>query len=236
MLYKQHIHKRKVFWTKLLNKINLHVFFCLLLLICMSCNQNNATDELIESVDPLLCSEGSLDKNSDSGGYTWSGITVGITSMQEVISKLGEPIRIKQTNIEENSVMVCELIFDKSTFWVSGDTVVGIEFASFGKRSPEEDLPQNIEDLARQYGKPDIVGWSSRYGPNYRLAIWPEKGVAAEILVSDQISKVVSVLYFSPLPTSEFTISTFSFRVKFSRPEIGDVVDTSPQDPFNWDP
>lgn len=218
-----------------MNKTMVNCLFLLLLSLSACYRSSNFMEQSIASNMKDKNNSDNEIEDESIDRMSWFGITVGKSTIEDLNSSFGEPISIRSfISSEDDQSELSQYIYDKSIIWVSNEKVVGIEFATFGKRSPDEVFPETIQDLVALYGQPSIVGWSSRYGPNHRFAVWSQIGVGVEIKLSYQINRPISIVHFEPVGKSDFLKSIFSFLVSLERPIQGDVIDTSEQDPFDW--
>ena len=203
--------------------------------VCLSSCDQAAIVVTRQKEDSGLCNSSKPEEVlTMPSNYSWSGIVIGASTLDDVVTMLGTPKTIKAWGELEGEPAVCRYIYDVPIIWIVGDKVIGIEFATSGKHAPDLPLPQTLEDIKHLYDYPSVVGWSSLNDPNYRAVVWTEEGVKIEILPSMN-NRVFSIFYFSPMSLNDFLDSRLSGLVLNSRPTNTDIIDTLPQDPFNWE-
>ncbi|MCP5099824.1 MAG: hypothetical protein GY943_30075 [Chloroflexi bacterium] len=207
-------------------------FLCLIVLVACTKLAREEKENLMESGD---CISSGTNSELTSIGYTWKQITIGVSTKEDVIEQFGEPKFIRTQTPQPSLPSVCWYVYDEANFWIDNETVIGIQLPAFGKYAQENDFPINIIILKESYGKPDIVGWSSTLGPNYRVLVWLNQGIEVDVFVGDDNPRITSVLHFGSITVETFYNSPFVQLVSGTRPVNTDEIDPLPKDPFNWD-
>lgn len=172
-----------------------------------------------------------------SAAWTWSGITVGITTEDELLAKLGEPSSI--TAWPSNEPQACiyryQDLNNHPTFWLADSKVVGACFSTYDEQTRLDGQPATFNQAKELYGRAEIVGWTLSLGAGYRSVVWLRYGVLAEISYRGK-QNIGTITYFMPMNEEEFRNSVWSTLVMETNPTTKtDNVDTYPQDPFNWE-
>lgn len=164
-------------------------------------------------------------------GPEWTGLTIGESTVQELISKVGvEPILL------DNGAWLIYLPERYIYFCESNQIITSIKVAS---NSFDTDEQLYIDDLIAFYGVPDATAYV--LGLEYsRVFFWFEDGIAAEVFVYDKDANFrrVTALVFLPYQALE----DFESRYPYNR-TCGDTFCGEPffgyepeqLNPFNFD-
>lgn len=190
---------------------------------------------------------------------SWKNITPGKTSLDEIVSMYGNPDEIKHGNgitnliyrnhssfkprtrvdiiiAKKNSSYVVKAVFGDSLFW-------GFPQERY---IPSNDFV-NLEQIIIRYGKPSKVTWAPQNLMRYLM--WPEQGIAviAEPKYKPTLTwreiEVNGIIVFEPMNLNRYICSTYhwasvsnfifpSFKMP---PQIPDMRDIFPEDPYDWD-
>lgn len=203
----------------------------------MSCSQTTSRQETLMILDNCNTS----DRNravQDTSNWTWLDITICVSTKQDLIEVLGQPKIIRAWPVEGREKLTDNYHYefdDYLIFWVATNKVIGIGFSSRNSQFLQtENLPKAINEAKEFYGRPELIGWSV-YGSWYRSVVWPDRGVLAEVRIANDLdeSRIVNIIYFTPMTKDEFTHSPWAKFFLTLRPE-SDNIEMLPQDPFNW--
>jgi hypothetical protein len=171
----------------------------------------------------------------EEASWSWQGITIGVSTEQDVVAAFGEPDRI-HTWRDERGIRGCVYRYQRPnlypTFILAGDRVIGIDLRTEpGETGPAGQL-ETIDNVRELFGRADIVGYSGDLGAGYRSVVWLDEGILAQAIVSGPI---VYIIYFTPMTESEFADSMWSGLVLYTNPTLEtDYADHFPRDPFDW--
>lgn len=127
-------------------------------------------------------------------GPTWRGITVGQSTVDDVVTTLGVPTSVEQ-GLGQTVYLYQEGRFD----WGMHHIVIRggvVEHIEEDVLAYSHDI--GLTQLIDQYGMPDHVMWSQE-GPELRIVVFLEKGVFVSVtaLPLDE-AQVTRVFYYRP--------------------------------------
>ena len=133
-------------------------------------------------------------------GPTWYGITIGKSTYQQFTKTVGSNSiwwDEREGNLYvENREITSERNWAFFEACFIGNIVSAINVI-------EGSFPLKLEDFVAEYGPPDHVTWSSRYGD--RSLIWAEKGIL--IVVGVEAETKGTMILFSPVPVERLQSS-----------------------------
>lgn len=161
-----------------------------------------------------------------SGVITWQGLTVGISTFEDV----------KQALVTDNNIsygwdtITGSMFFGNSysipTTWTIVTTCfVEGKLAAMNIKWAKEFNNMTLQDIIAKYGNPDRVTWANFY--EYRSLLWSEKGLL--IVVKEYSNKVhvASVILFSPVLRCQLEQSwVYESLPKKGQIDMGDVHQT----------
>lgn len=164
-------------------------------------------------------------------GPTWQGITIGVTTIQELETIFGEPAEV---TIMYSTTVSSQFVYgDKVGGCVQNEIIVTLRR---GRQMPY------LADYVAIYGIPDAVTWTPTY--DSRVVFWFDEGLAVEVLTAtiDRTHPswgwVSRTFYF---PFQEVTGYEQRWPYNATKPEMpnlafapGDPVPTE-QNPFDFD-
>jgi hypothetical protein len=176
---------------------------------------------------------------SEEPGWTWYGITIGSSTEQDLINKLGEPSTRAPWPPSRGKLVACVYRYadldNFSEFWLTGGKVVAIQIATHDDETRLRGQPATLDELKELYGRADLVGWHPVYGAGHRSVVWTSEGMLAIVFRGEPDDWIGRILYFPPMSHDEFSDSMWSWYVLYTNPTLDtDVIDTLPRDPFDW--
>ncbi|MEW5873328.1 MAG: hypothetical protein AB1894_28975, partial [Chloroflexota bacterium] len=205
-------------------------------LVLSACSQSVSTEE-------VMMTPGQCYAEEDQGigkypGWSWLGMTVGYSTEQDLVAKLGKPKSVFPWPTNVGKPLACVYRYqleDWPKFWLAKNKIIGIEFSKSTVEFHTDELPGTLHEAKSLYGRPELVGWSSIYGAGYRSVVWLNRGIQAEVAVGGDCW-IANILYFTPMGDDEFDASLWSQLVLTTNPTLNsDQPDTMPRDPFDWD-
>ena len=203
---------------------------------------------IIYWVSTSLATEGNMTENcleepgpEKGGGWTWFGITMGVSTRSDMFETFGEPEKEPMVYHKGRDQTECSYSYslEESNLFISiiNGRIAAIEFLSpdypLGKKDPK------FSDLINIFGPPDLVGYNTTYGGGARTVVWLDKGVQAVINLNrfpydPEQTMVMTIMYIYPMDEESFIKSLLSGWYSEKRPE-SDVLDLAPMDPFKWE-
>jgi len=171
----------------------------------------------------------------------WNGVTVGISTEQDVLSAFGSPSEIYHEDSTALKTTTYSYFDESDTqtglIWITlkGDVVDVINLDSEAIQS--KGGPRLMVDLVNLLGRPDIVSWSSLQGS--RTLIWPTKGIAATVgfwaVEVDSSENHIWILeIFPPMDTNTFGESTYYADLIPEANLYPTSEANASEDPFDW--
>lgn len=148
-------------------------------------------------------------------GPSWRGVTIGVSSKEEVLKTLGPSRQIISDWI------TTQLIYEEKLI-VKGTHIVVLRFGVVQEIEEDTIIGPNtlyLSSLVDRYGRPNTVEWSLE-DPSLRTVVFASQGILADVVGAplDQ-AYVTRIIYFKPMPL-------LWVRIRFS--EIFSSIDPAP--------
>jgi hypothetical protein len=140
-------------------------------------------------------------------GHTWNGLTIGISTLEDVETQLAPAKAEWQADRDGylfRHLYHLDLAFVEACFAENTLSALNIIGTRLGT------LPRLLSEWFPEYGEPDLIAFADDYYA--RSVIWSEKGI---LVVADQFYEdgvvregtVRNVMFFSPIPTEDLLTS-----------------------------
>jgi hypothetical protein len=205
------------------------------------------------------CACGLISPPPQTTPLTWKKITPGVTTLEEVTAIYGSPTRTITKNGLINLIYTdypeftprtkMEILISKR---LGKNVVVAVfDHILYLQIPVDRNLYLNdfvyLEQVVLAFGKPEKTTWS--HNNLQRYLMWPEKGIAviAEPRYSTSVEwndlRVDGVLVFKPMNMRKFLCSSLDWSIlspfispsSTLPPQIPDLRDIYPEDPYDWE-
>ncbi len=192
----------------------------------------------------LTCSE--YLENCLSSPPCWQTVCVGKTHLEELTAQWGTPV-LQKTHDENQPWDVWVFDHPPLEIWTDQKEIVHVIFLNKGVHTNLQ-IGRLGKNYVERLGRPDKVTWGSY--PGLRYWIWSREGIAVEIEsgLNWQEELATQVIYFDPLPISEFSqkLPSWPFNT-YEGPSLHntgdpdeidlrimqDVMDSGPENPYD---
>jgi hypothetical protein len=167
-------------------------------------------------------------------GLTWRGLTVGISTLEDVIQVLNKEDGAPYWWNSAAGNLTFHYSLDETPWTIVNACFVEGQLAALSILDPRE-FSKGVDALISEYGKPDRVTWGNWYED--RSMIWAEKGLLVIVkLAWEHEGKGYQTILFSPVSPCELERSwLYQSLPKEAAPFVGDVAMEVPevQDPLH---